>query len=59
MEAAILFSGMLSAFIVSLVVIKLLMGFIRSHDFKVFGWYRIILGILVIVYFSLSGILRF
>ena len=59
MEAAILFSGMLSAFIVSLVVIKFLMGFIRSHDFKVFGWYRIILGILVIAYFSLSGILRF
>ena len=42
---------MVTAFIVSLVVIKFLMGYIKKHDFKVFGWYRIILGILVLGYF--------
>ncbi len=41
------------AFLVSLLVIKFLMGYIRKHDFKVFGWYRIVLGIVVILYFAL------
>lgn len=45
--------GMLVAFTVSLIVIKFLMNYIRKHDFKVFGWYRIILGIIVIIYFSI------
>jgi undecaprenyl-diphosphatase len=45
--------GMLVAFAVSLIVIKFLMNYIRKHDFKVFGWYRIILGIIVIIYFSI------
>lgn len=53
MEAAILGTGMVVAFVVSILVIRLLMSYIRKHDFKPFGWYRIILGVLVIVYFGL------
>lgn len=53
MEAAILGVGMGVAFAVSLVVIRFLMGYIRRHDFKPFGWYRIVLGTLVILYFGL------
>lgn len=52
MEMAILAVGMLVAFIVSILIIRFLMSYIRSHDFKVFGWYRIILGLLVIIYFT-------
>ena len=51
MEAAILIFGMLFAFITSLIVIKFLMNYIKKHDFKVFGYYRIILGIIVLLYF--------
>lgn len=51
-QLAILLTGMITAFVISVVVIKFLMGYIKKHDFKVFGWYRIILGVLVIVYFS-------
>ncbi len=50
-EAVLLLTGMATAFIVSLFVIKFLMGYIKKHDFKVFGWYRIILGVLVLGYF--------
>ncbi len=52
-EAAVLIVGMVVAFVVSVVVIKFLMGYIKKHDFKVFGWYRIVLGILVLLYFML------
>ena len=52
-EATVLATGMITAFLVSLFVIKFLMGYIKKHDFKVFGWYRIILGVLVLLYFSL------
>jgi undecaprenyl-diphosphatase len=55
MEMAILLTGMIVAFMVSVVVIKFLMGYIKKHDFKVFGWYRIILGILVLAYFLIAG----
>lgn len=48
MEAAILGVGMVVAFVVSLIVIKFLLGYIRKHDFQVFGWYRIVLGIIVL-----------
>lgn len=51
MELTILFVGMLVAFLVSVFVIRFLMGYIKKHDFKVFGWYRIILGIIVLIYF--------
>ena len=52
-EMAILLVGMVVAFAVSVLVIRLLMSYIRKHDFKPFGWYRIILGALVILYFGL------
>ena len=45
--------GMTVAFLTSIVVIKFLLGYIRKHDFKVFGWYRIILGIVVLAFFML------
>lgn len=50
-EAVILLVGMVVAFVVSIVVIRFLMGYIKKHDFKVFGWYRIVLGIAVLAYF--------
>ena len=51
MELAILLIGMLVSFVVSILVIKFLMNYIKKHDFKVFGYYRIILGIIVLAYF--------
>lgn len=48
---AILGVGCAVAFVVSLVVIKWLMGFVRRHDFKAFGVYRIVLGVVVLAYF--------
>ena len=53
MEIAILIVGMITAFIVSVLVIRFLMSYIKKHDFKVFGWYRIVLGIIVLLYFGL------
>ena len=50
-EALILGTGTLGAFFVSILAIKFLMGYIKKHDFKVFGWYRIVLGIIVLAYF--------
>jgi undecaprenyl-diphosphatase len=50
-ELAILGVGCLVAFVVSILVIRFLMGFIKKHDFKPFGWYRIALGVVVIAYF--------
>ncbi len=52
-ELAVLATGMIVAFAVSVFVIKFLMDYIKKHDFKVFGWYRIILGAFVLAYFSL------
>lgn len=54
-ELAILLVGSVSAFLVSLLVIKFLMNYIKKHDFTVFGWYRIALGIVVILYFAFAG----
>lgn len=54
MEIAILLTGMVVAFVVSIISIKLLMGYIKNNDFKPFGWYRIVLGILVMGYFLMS-----
>lgn len=53
-EIVILAVGMAVAFIVSVAVIRFLMGYIKKHDFKVFGWYRIVLGALVLFYFTMS-----
>lgn len=53
MEWAILSVGGIVAFVVSVLVIKFLMNYIRKNDFKIFGWYRIVLGVLVLTYFML------
>lgn len=50
---AVLLIGMAVSYIVSMAAIKFLMDYVRKHDFKVFGYYRIVLGILVILYFTL------
>jgi undecaprenyl-diphosphatase len=50
-EVIIMLVGMVVAFVVSIVSIKFLLRYIKNNDFKIFGWYRIILGILVLVYF--------
>ena len=52
-EVVILLIGMVSAFMVSVFVIRFLMSYIRKHDFKPFGWYRIALGIIVLGYFAI------
>jgi len=54
-ETIILATGMVTAFVVSVLAIKFLMGYIKKHDFKVFGYYRIVLGIAVIAYFMIAG----
>ncbi len=53
-ELISLIIGMIVAFIVSILVIRFLMGYIKKHDFKIFGWYRIILGIVVLLVFALK-----
>lgn len=55
-EIGILITGVVVAFVVSVFAIKFLMGYIRKHDFKAFGYYRIILGIIVILYFGVKWI---
>ena len=50
-ELTILLVGMIVSFIVSILAIKFLMSYIKNNDSKVFGWYRIVLGILVLAYF--------
>lgn len=50
-ELIILIIGMIVAFVVSLLIIQFLMNYIKKHDFKVFGWYRVVLGIIVLLYF--------
>lgn len=56
-EFFILIIGMLVAFVVSIFVIRFLMSYIKKHDFKVFGWYRIILGIIVLVFFAIRALI--
>ena len=53
-EIVYLLLGMVVAFVVSVLAIKFLMGYIKKHDFKVFGWYRIVLGIIVLAYFMIT-----
>ena len=50
-ELVILFVGSLVAFVVSILAIKFLVGYIKKNDFKAFGWYRIVLGIILLVYY--------
>ncbi|MGN0349204.1 MAG: undecaprenyl-diphosphate phosphatase [Roseburia sp.] len=54
MEWTILLAGMVSAFVVSVFVIRFLLSYIRRHDFKIFGWYRIALGVIVLAYFAFA-----
>ncbi len=53
MELILLLLGTVVSFVVSLFVLRFLMGYIKKHDFKVFGWYRIVLGIVVLAFFGL------
>ena len=53
MEIAVLSVSSVVSFVVSMFVIRFLMGYIKKHDFKVFGWYRIVLGVIVMGYFLL------
>lgn len=56
LEVALLLVGCMVAFVVSVIAIKFLMGYIKKNDFKVFGYYRIVLGILVLLYFGITGL---
>ena len=53
LELAVLLVGTIVSFLVSLFVVRLLMGYIKKHDFQAFGWYRIVLGIIVLLVFAL------
>ena len=55
-EAAILAVGFVVSFLVSVVCIRFLMDFVKKHDFKIFGWYRIVLGILVLLFFGIRAL---
>jgi len=57
LEGTVLLVGMVVAFGVSMVIIKALTGYVKNHDFKIFGWYRIALGCAVIAYFLIKGLL--
>ena len=56
-ELAILCTGMIVAFLVSVIVIRFLMSYIKKHDFKIFGYYRIVLGVVVLACFFM-GIIK-
>lgn len=56
-ESLLLVNGLIVAFLVSIVAIKFLMSYIKKHDFKVFGWYRIVLGVIVLGYFGFKTFL--
>ena len=57
LEGTVLIVGMVVAFGVSMVIIKALTGYVKNHDFKIFGWYRIVLGCAVLIFFLLKGAL--
>ncbi len=57
MQVAVLLVGMIVSFAVSIVAIKFLMSYIRKNDFKVFGYYRIILGVIVFLFFGIRVLL--
>lgn len=56
-ELLVLAVGMITAFLISIVVIRFLMDYIKKHDFQVFGWYRIVLGIIVLIC-SMAGVIQ-
>lgn len=57
MQAAILIVGMVVSFVVSVIAIKFLLKYIKNHDFKVFGYYRIVIGVIVFLYFGITTLL--
>lgn len=57
LEVFYLIAGMLIAFVVSMYSIQFLMGYVKRHDFRFFGYYRIILGVIVLIYFGLMALL--
>lgn len=57
MQIAILLTGCVVSFVVSILAIKFLMEYIKKHDFRAFGWYRIILGGIVLAYFAVKGLM--
>lgn len=54
-EVVVLIVGIVVAFVVSVLSIKFLMGYIKRNDFAVFGWYRIIIGVVLLIFFSATG----
>ena len=54
-EFMLLAAGMLTAYVVSVAVIRRLIAYVKKHDFKVFGWYRIALGIVVLAFFAIRA----
>ena len=54
LEVLVLLTGMVVAFVVSMFIIKMLTGYVKKHDFKIFGWYRIVLGTAVLGYFLIK-----
>jgi undecaprenyl-diphosphatase len=54
-EWGVLVVGIAVAFVVSVIAIKFLMGYIKKHSFEAFGWYRIVLGVLVLAFFAFTG----
>ena len=57
MQVFLLLLGTVVSFAVSILAIKFLMQYIRKHDFKVFGYYRIVLGVIVLLYFGIKTLL--
>ncbi len=57
-EWIILAVAMVVAYVVSLIAVKFLTGYVKKHDFKIFGWYRIVLGIIVLGYFSAELLIK-
>ena len=57
MQLVVLLVGMVVSFAVSIVAIKFLMSYIKKNDFKVFGYYRIVLGVLVFLFFGIKALL--
>ncbi len=55
-EVAVLVTGILTAFVVSVVSIKFLMGYIKKNDFTAFGVYRIVVGVVVLAYFGAKAV---
>lgn len=56
LEIGVLLTGCIVAFIVSVITIKFLMNYIKKNDFKAFGWYRIVLGVVVLAYFAAKSL---